>query len=47
MVGLADRIVAEPWQIVVAPENVTVGVSKTVTTKEAVGLVPFALVAEQ
>ncbi len=47
IVGLAERLVPEPWQKIVAPEKVTVGVSNTVTTNEVVLLEPKPLEAEQ
>ena len=33
VVGLADKLVPEPWQKNVLPENVTLGFSKTLTLK--------------
>jgi len=45
MVELAERFVEEPWQNVLAPEKVTVGVSKIVTTNDCVGLLPEPFVA--
>jgi hypothetical protein len=52
IVGLADIIVElaimfveDPWQKLVAPENVTVGVSKTLTTNVTGELVPEPFVA--
>lgn len=45
MVELADKLVEEPWQNVLAPENVMLGVSNTVTTNDCVGLLPDPFVA--
>lgn len=47
IVGLADKLVEEPWQKLWAPEKVTVGISYTFTINRAGELVPAALLAVQ